>query len=544
MRKSIASILTILFAFPGPGKAQQRPAGDTVLKSATIEVIQSYKPEVKKVPRPEVVPVPPPRDTSHPVLSFEVPQQSLYFTYSSLPIRPLALGRDTSREPFSSYLKLGGGNLSTFYFDAGIAHLRGDNYESAIHLHHLSQQGNIGYQQLSRSGFEADGWLHGDVNEWHAGISGFYDQYHLYGYDHKTYDYSEKYLRQPYTGLELSADMKNAAENRWGLNYQPGVKLWVYGRDFNADEKAFELDLPFSADVDTSLRLGMGVKAQVAYNSFFGQKDYSNNIFQLTPRIDFHSGGFHGTMGVYPTFGKDKITYLLPDVRLGYAPGEASWSLELGLQSLLRQNTYRQLSSYNPYLDLPYTAKQTRSDEIFAQAAGRIGDHLKMDVRVSWWQWKNLPLFLNDAGDGKSFYFLHDPKVNALSLQAGVRYNVADAFSAGVSASLFSYYQHTFDRVWHEPGIRLKGDIIWYPVPALSVTAYLNMMDQIYALNQFHEEKKLDAVFDLGGGAEYSFIPRLSAFVNLNNLLNNAYQRWYRYDAFGANVYGGLRLKF
>lgn len=66
----------------------------------------------------------------------------------------------------------------------------------------------------------------------------------------------------------------------------------------------------------------------------------------------------------------------------------------------------------------------------------------------------------------------------------------------------------------------------------------------IYALNQAHVETKLDGVFDLGAGAEYVFIPRLSAFINTNNLLNDCYQRWYRYESYGFNVYGGLRLKF
>ena len=70
------------------------------------------------------------------------------------------------------------------------------------------------------------------------------------------------------------------------------------------------------------------------------------------------------------------------------------------------------------------------------------------------------------------------------------------------------------------------------------------MLDQIYALNVAHQEVKLNGVFDVGAGAEYLFIPRLSAFINVNNLLNDRYQRWYQYEAYGLNVYGGLRLKF
>jgi outer membrane receptor protein involved in Fe transport len=48
----------------------------------------------------------------------------------------------------------------------------------------------------------------------------------------------------------------------------------------------------------------------------------------------------------------------------------------------------------------------------------------------------------------------------------------------------------------------------------------------------------------VGGNAEYQIVPRLSVFVQLNNLLNNKYQRWQYYEAYGLNIYGGLRLKF
>ena len=54
----------------------------------------------------------------------------------------------------------------------------------------------------------------------------------------------------------------------------------------------------------------------------------------------------------------------------------------------------------------------------------------------------------------------------------------------------------------------------------------------------------LQPIADLGVSAEYSIISRLSAFAELDNLLNDKYQRWYGYQAYGLNIYGGLRLKF
>src|SRR4051812_22485699 len=93
--------------------AQHAPGSDTVLKGSTIEVIQAYKPQIKQAPKPEWVPQLPPADTSHPSFTYDVPQQTLYYTYSSMPLRPLALGKEAAQLPFPDYVKLGGGNLST-----------------------------------------------------------------------------------------------------------------------------------------------------------------------------------------------------------------------------------------------------------------------------------------------------------------------------------------------------------------------------------------------------------------------------------------------
>jgi outer membrane cobalamin receptor len=225
-------------------------------------------------------------------------------------------------------------------------------------------------------------------------------------------------------------------------------------------------------------------------------------------------------------------------------------SITGGWLASIRQNTYRQLTGSNPYLfplgQYPafYEIRQTKMDEVFGMIKTNIGDHVSATARVSWWQYNNLPMFLNDNGDSKNFYIQYDDQVNALSLQLSARYQISNTFGVGANASFYNYYNKSYDRVWHEPGLRLKADMTYRPSSALIITAYATILDQIYSLDKLHEEVKLDGVFDLGVGAEYSFIPRLSAFININNLLNDRYQRWYGYESYGINVYGGLRLKF
>ena len=85
MRRGIVIASIALLWLPRELAAQQRTGGDTTLKGTTIEVIQSYKPEVKQLPKPQFTAELPPRDTSRPQFRYEVPQQTLNYTYSALP---------------------------------------------------------------------------------------------------------------------------------------------------------------------------------------------------------------------------------------------------------------------------------------------------------------------------------------------------------------------------------------------------------------------------------------------------------------------------
>lgn len=519
-------------------------ASDTTIKGATIEIIQSYKPEVKKAEKPQLSANVPPADTAHPSFTYEVPTQNLYYTYSSLPLRPLALGRDTTQQPYANYIKLGGGNLSTLYGDASIASLKGLNYETIFHLHHISQTGEYSDQKTSLSSLGADGTYHNMGKAWHAGIDAFRNMYHYYGYDHDLFNYNSDQTKQIFTGIHVNVDMKNEDEGFRGISYHPHVGFSYYGDHYKTNENTIAFDLPLSYFVDSSLQLQLGLDG-IFTQTHFDNATVSNNIFQIKPALIYNTGDFSAHIGINPAFGKD-ANYILPDIALAYKIKNSQFSIIAGWESTLRQNSYEQLTMRNPYMLNTYLVQQSHNTEVYGGIQGNVGNHITVSGRVSWLQYQHMPLFINDTatGDEKKFIVVYDDKVNAVSLQGAIRYQVGNSFSAGFSAAYYSYSSSSYHHVWHEPGIRLKGDLMVHPLPQLVVTGYLSMLDEIWALEKNDQSVKLDGFFDIGVGAEYNFIPRLSAFIQVNNLLNNKYERWYGYQAYGINIFGGLRLKF
>jgi outer membrane receptor protein involved in Fe transport len=156
----------------------------------------------------------------------------------------------------------------------------------------------------------------------------------------------------------------------------------------------------------------------------------------------------------------------------------------------------------------------------------------------------NLPLFINNAGDQRKFLVVNDVNQNAVSFKGMIRYQLASTLALVFNADFYNFYGGSTLHVWNEPAVKLKGDVVFHPIPALAITAYLAVMQDIYALNAAQETVKLSSIADLGGNIEYSIIPRVSVFLQVTNLLNDKYQRWLGYQAYGINLYGGVRFKF
>lgn len=517
-------------------------AKDSVIKGATIEIIQSYKPEIKQASKPESVPALPPVDTTTATLNMNVPPQRLNFAYNSLPLKPLALARDSGMRTFRNYLKAGGGNLSTILIDAGISELRGKNYETAIHLHHLSQSGNIQDQKSSLTGLEANGSFLSPKHRWHTDLGVLNNIYNYYGFNYLPVTVVPPSTKLVFTGVNIGVDMQNTTSGQ--ISYHPSVKASYYVDNSSAQEQKVSAVLPVSYDIDTNLKLRIGLAGY--YSSLFHpviSSARNSNIAQLLPGVDYTKGSFVLNAGLYPTIGQSN-SYLLPDIRAAYTISNTQLTIFAGWQGLLAQNAYEQISTRNPYLSNLYALQQTHTDEVFGGMQTYIGNHISFSGKVSWWQYENMPLMMNDTlSDIRKFVVVYD-KVNAFSLQGAVRYHIGHVLSAGVSIIYTSYNTTVNKRPWHEPGLRMNADVLVQPIPGLTITAYLSAMDEIYSLDKGNKTVKLNSTFDLGAGAEYSFIPRLSAFVNANNIFNNQYERWYGYRVYGFNIFAGVRLKF
>ena len=522
--------------------ARREGNSDTTIAGTTLEVIQVYKPEIKPAPKPEYYPTLPPVDTTTPKLTYEVPQQTLYYTYHAQPLRPLALGRDTTLLAYQNYVKLGGGNVSTLYGDAGYAWQHGET-GIALHAHHISQKGSMEGQQAAMSGLEGDGWLPNSWGMLHVNAAAERNQYHYYGYDHDLYHYNTDTLKQRFYSFKAGVDLQNIPEELGGWNVHPSLTGSYYRDKFGASERTFTVGTPISLMLDTSTSFDAGINGTFTQLSR-DSGDVNNNLASIYGGVTYGRGRkLHGYGHIGTYWGKGNKFRFLFNGLVAYTVSP-NFEVNIGTKSVVVQNTYEELTTRNPFLYNQYTTEQTQHTETFGGLQGNINKHFSIYGRASLNIYHDLPMFINTPGDGKTFALLYDSLVVSTAINVGARYEVGQLIAFGVDGTFTIFNKKSFDHVYEEPTARVRGDFMIKPITGLTLTAYLTVLDGMYAYVPGGTDIKQKATFDLGGSAEYQIVPRLSVFATVTNLLNQQNPRWYGYQQFGTNLYGGIRFRF
>ena len=110
---------------------QQAQAQDT-LKQETIDIISNYRPKLRDAAKLNLTAGLPAFDTTRPRLQYQVPALNLYFMYQPVPLKPLALGKDSLASLQNNFIKAGFGNYSTPLIQAGFGSNRNEKFNYGL----------------------------------------------------------------------------------------------------------------------------------------------------------------------------------------------------------------------------------------------------------------------------------------------------------------------------------------------------------------------------------------------------------------------------
>lgn len=537
--------LAIVLGIQHQGIAQNQI--DTTIREQRLEFFQVYKPEIEQPRKMEVQAQLPNIKPTLPAFHYVVPQQTLSYTFNSVPIRPLALGRMEKEIDFQNYIQLGLGNKRGAYVDLGLASIRDKDYEATVHVKHFSQTDKDYFVSQNQSNTEVDigGVYHFDEHDFAAQLF-----YHRKGMSYMPSIFpvvnTDRY-KQAYSNIGLKVSMKNTAPIIEGLSYAPELKFDTYRDKFKNFETNFDFNIPVSYQIIE------GLSAHLALEGLFTSLEtpiwsISNNLFSIQPSLKYSNKNVRLKAGIANVYGKRDQAYWLPDLYAQFFILNDGLKIDLGWKSSVIRNTFKELSTINPFVFSQSRIQQTKSDQVFVGFESRLGTHLSFGAQLSWRQWLDMPMF-NAMEQTEYQYLVFEPqylsKVQAANPEAFIQYDLGPNFGVKGYLSYFNYnVTEGIDRILHMPKFKTGGQIRMKFFKRLLIEGQADFWNGIYAQTLFGEEVKLKPFLDLQVRGDFTITPRWSAFVSVNNILNQTYQRWYDYDHFGINFIGGVRFKF
>lgn len=527
-------------------------AQDTT-KRKTIDITSTFKPVLHEAAKINFNAAPPVADTSRPRLSYNIPVQNLFFTYQPAELKPMALQMDSvSAWQYSNFIKLGIGNVHQPYVKAGFSF--GDNKSTFFNVFadHYTSKGSGDFQKNNMTSIGVAGTYKTASNhELNARVGFSSDDYYLYGYQPTTLTYSKSDLRQRFQTIEGKVDFRNTVPTSFGLSYRPNLRVSSFkdNHDPKGSETNTVLNLPLEKSFGEDFAFNLGATADLTnYQREDGngrpELSQKNNLYLVNTALQYKSSNLYIHGGIIPSWDQSDF-HMLPNIMADITTSDKQLTLQLGWIGYYQKGSYQRFASINPWLAQPDSMRNTRVIEGYAGLKGSLGNHFSYSAKVGLLRYNNMPLFVNDDNDGKTFLVRNESRLDAFQLHSEVAYNIGESFGANAGFTFNSFGELKDElKAWGMIPAELNAGLHWQILKDLVFRTDLWVWDGAKYRGKDGSDYKGDTGFDLNAGAEFRITKNLNLWVQMNNILNNKYERWHQYEVFGFNMLGGITYSF
>jgi hypothetical protein len=521
-------------------QAQQK---DTTKR--TIDITSSFKPVLRNAAKINFHAAPPSADTTRPRFSYTIPDQGILpalqpASLTPVPFKVDSLGDWSNRNT----IKLGYGNLRTPFLQAGFSF--GDQQTRiAIHADHISSKGKIENQEYGRTYLRGDMYtpVSSDL-ELHAAASFQQDKYFLYGYDHSQYAFTRSELLNRFSTVAMQAGIRNTAATKFGIWYKPDLKISLFADSRRNKESNAVLDLPLEKTLGRVYTFKLGFRADMSRFSPDAGKSITNNLYTFPVALNFNTPNARIQGGATPSWDNGQFK-LLPNFLFEFPILHQKWVIQAGWIGYYNKGTYQHFESVNPYLSVPTEFRNNRMTERFVGFRGTLLGHFTYSAKIAGVEYRNLPLFVNDTGSGKSYRIIYEQLLKAVQIHGELGYVQGETFTLHAGMDWFSYNsQSTEPRPWGMVPFDLTAKLRWMIIKDLWLTSDLYIWDGSVYKDARGGNGRVGGGIDLNAGLEFRIASKISLWTQFNNITNSRYQRWYQYDRYGFNMLAGARFTF
>ncbi|GAB4229138.1 MAG: hypothetical protein Tsb0034_00690 [Ekhidna sp.] len=454
---------------------------------------------------------------------------------------------------YQNYARLGYGNFNSLLAEVGLFH-RFDEWQTGakVFFEHFGK-GPINDENSASTNFNLN--LFGR-RKWEAVSLKPYLKYSL---DRFNFYGNTNRINTGYTDEQVDPAALGALNIGVRLENQSGevkyhIKPWLQhtshtirsGRSINT-ETVFNGEASVTYRIDKALNTGLNVEAHAG--QYKGGFSYNRSLFTLNPWVGYKGnhyklkGGFivatsesnnESKTGFYPDL-HGELT-LAPDWSVyGSFTGGVSWN---GLNDVLQQNNFMDDS-------LALLNTETTS-QIEGGVKGSPLKNMILKGGISLTNLKNLPIYVPSASDSSRYSLTYDAgTITRFTIFTDVSFSPTNVSTYGASLNIHNYSTDTLDRPWHLPNYEFAFYTVHNINSKLIASANLIAMGGMKApANIDFGIAALDPIFDLSLSLKYLFNKRTSAFVDINNLIGNEYERYLGYPIRGLGFKVGAEYRF
>ncbi|MCZ8198613.1 MAG: TonB-dependent receptor [Flavobacterium sp.] len=349
------------------------------------------------------------------------------------------------------------------------------------------------------------------------------------------------------------------------------VKFNHFSDKFKSSENRFLVKPTFEFDA-----AGTTIKTKLIVDYLGGsfKKDYSDltsinygyTNLGIHPSIAMSRNDWSFNLGAAAFYSIDNENkknkfFVYPQINASIALVENIMIFYAGAEGTLQQNTYRDFVNENQFVSPTLLVAPTdKQFDVFGGLKGKVSNNLSYNVRGSVVSEKSKAFFVSNYYDdtiveqqnyqyGNSFDVTYDD-MKTISFFGELKADFTKNFSIGVNGTFNNYNMKNEEEAWNLPSIKLGANLDvnitpkWYA--GANVFFVGDRKDAIDKINNplVPNIVTLKSYFDANAHLGFKYTNRLTAFLKLNNIANQGYQKWLNYPVQSFQFMLGASYKF
>lgn len=554
--------------------SQNKREKDTI-NTEVVNVVKPYTPKISDAFKVKEIPSLNDEETANKKTIqyniFSIPVASLF---TPAKVKAASVNKSKKEKLFDNYASVGVGTFTTVLGEVYLNKAINRNENVGGYINHHSSQGgvenilldddfsdtkvNINYTRKTRDlAWNVDAGFRHEVYNWYGVPEDIFSDVQIAAIDPQhsyfTFDF----------GGELNFDDK--------LINSGNFRFRRFADDFDSGENRFVANTNFDIPINKE-NLNTSVKIDYIDGTFdsgfisLNEVNYGNFTVNVNPNYQIIKDDLTVNLGVSLSYLNDRESgdndiFIYPDITASYRLVDEILISYGGIEGELFQNSYYSFASENKFLSPNLFIQPTDQQyNVYIGLKGKLSNNVSYNIRGNYYADNNKALFLanptlEDAVEnfqfGNSFRIVYDD-IDTFSVFGEINVDVNRNFKLGIKAEYFTYNTDNQAEAWNLPDFKASLFLDyqinehWFAGANLYYTG--ERLDQFLfsgpLIDSTPVTTSLDSFFDANAHLGYRINSRWSAYVKVNNIGNQEYQRWLNFPVQGIQFLAGITYKF